>query len=43
MSQTLPANDFKWVEDNSEFNEDFIILKIYITFKTMIDPFCLNE
>ena len=24
MSQTLPANNFKWVEDNSEFNEDFI-------------------
>ena len=23
MSQTLPTNDFKWVEDNSEFNDDF--------------------
>ena len=24
MSQKLPVNNFKWVEDNSEFNEDFI-------------------
>ena len=23
MSQTLPTNDFKWVEDNSEFNDNF--------------------
>ena len=23
MSQKLPVNDFKWVEDISEFNEDF--------------------
>ena len=54
MSQKLPVNDFKWVEDISEFNEDFIksyticlklifnILKTYITF-TMIYPFCLKE
>ena len=24
MSQKLPVNDFKWVEDISEFNEDLI-------------------
>ena len=24
MSQKLPVNDFKWVEDISEFNVDFI-------------------
>ena len=24
MSQTLPVNDLKWVEDISEFNRDFI-------------------
>ena len=24
MSQILPVNRFKWVEDRSEFNEDFI-------------------
>ena len=24
MSQKLPANDFKWVEESSKFNEDFI-------------------
>ena len=24
MSQKLPPNDFKWLEDISEFNEDFI-------------------
>ena len=24
LSQKLPVNDFKWVEDISEFNEDFI-------------------
>ena len=24
MSQKLPVNDFKWVKDISEFNEDFI-------------------
>ena len=24
MSQKLPVNDFKWVEDYSEFNKDFI-------------------
>ena len=27
MLQKLPVNHFKWVEDISEFNEDFI--KIY--------------
>ena len=27
MSQKIPVNDFEWVEDISEFNEDF--LKIY--------------
>ena len=27
MSQKLPVNDFKWVEERSRFNEDFI--KIY--------------
>ena len=24
MSQKLPVNGFKWVEDISEFNEDFV-------------------
>ena len=24
VSQKLPVNDFKWVEDISEFNEDFV-------------------
>ena len=24
MSQKLPTNSFKWVEDLSQFNEDFI-------------------
>ena len=24
MSQKLPVNRFKWVEDISEFNEDFM-------------------
>ena len=24
MSQKSPVNDFKWVEDISDFNEDFI-------------------
>ena len=24
MSQKLTANDFKWVEETSQFNEDFI-------------------
>ena len=31
MSQNLFVNDFKWVEDISEFNEDFmkaIIMKV---------------
>ena len=27
MSQNLPRNDFKWVEETSQFSEDFI--KIY--------------
>ena len=27
MSQKLPVNDYKWVEETSQFNEDFI--KIY--------------
>ena len=27
MSQKLPANNFEWIEDTSQFNEDFI--KIY--------------
>ena len=27
MSQKLPVNKFKWIEDTSQFNEDFI--KIY--------------
>ena len=24
MSQKLPVNNFEWVKDNSQFNEDFI-------------------
>ena len=24
MSETLSVNDFKWIEDISEFNKDFI-------------------
>ena len=24
MSQKLPANKFEWIEDSSQFNEDFI-------------------
>ena len=24
MSQTLPVNNFEWIEDTSQFNEDFI-------------------
>ena len=24
MSQKLPVNNFEWIEDNSQFNEDFI-------------------
>ena len=24
MSKKLPANDFKWLEDTSEINEEFI-------------------
>ena len=24
MSQKLPVNNFKWIEDTSQFNEDFI-------------------
>ena len=24
MSQKLPANGFKWVENTSQFNEDFM-------------------
>ena len=23
-AQKLPVNDFKWIKDNSQFNEDFI-------------------
>ena len=23
MSQKLPVNDFEWIEDTSQFNEDF--------------------
>ena len=24
MSQKLPLNNFKWIKDTSQFNEDFI-------------------
>ena len=24
MSQKLPVNNFEWIKDNSQFNEDFI-------------------
>ena len=24
MSQTLPVNNFDWIKDTSQFNEDFI-------------------
>ena len=24
MSQNLPVNNFEWIEDTSQFNEDFI-------------------
>ena len=53
MSEKLAVNDFKWVEDISEFYESFIkgydeesnkgyFMEIYIIF-TMIYPFCLKE
>ena len=51
MSQKLSVNNFEWIEDTSQFNEDFIksyneeseeILKIYIIL-TMIYLFCLTE
>ena len=37
MSQTLPVNDFKWVEETSQFNKDFIkaIMKI-VTLDTLL-------
>ena len=24
MSQELPVNDFEWIKDTSQFNEDFV-------------------
>ena len=30
MSQKLPVNNFKWIEDTSQFNENFINIYIYI-------------
>ena len=24
MSRKVPANNFEWIDDNSQFNEDFI-------------------
>ena len=27
MSQKLPVNNFKWIEDTSQFNEDFRFLE----------------
>ena len=38
MSQKLPRNDFKWVEDISEFNEDFIK-----NYKDQSDEGCFSE
>ena len=34
MSQKLPVNNFEWIEDTSQFNEDLIknILKNYMKF-----------
>ena len=29
MSQKLPANNFDWIKDTSQYNEDFV--KIFIT------------
>ena len=29
MSQKLPANNFEWIKDTSQYNEDFV--KIFIT------------
>ena len=51
MSEKLPVNNFEWIEDTSQFNEDFISDKIYfleadaqyyMTF-TMIYHFYLKE
>ena len=53
MSQKLPVNDFKLVEDISDFNEDFMkscnhgsdegyFLETFIIF-SMIYPFSLKE
>ena len=28
MPQKLPANNFEWIEDTSQFNEDFITCSI---------------
>ena len=39
MSQKLPVNNFDWIEDTSQFNEDF---KITITKKIMKNIFLLR-
>ena len=40
MSQKLPVNDFKWVAEFSEFNEDFI--KISLKFMKVINDIFLK-
>ena len=40
MSQKLPANNFEWIKDTSQFDEDFIrkkVKKIHIMKKVMKD------
>ena len=32
MSQKLPVNKFEWIEDTSQFNEDFIKNEVNDTF-----------
>ena len=39
MSQRLPVNNFEWIKDTSQFNEDFIKKKKAIMKKVVKDFF----
>ena len=42
MSQKLPVNDFKWIEDTSKTNEEFIKIMMKIMIKVTFWKWMLN-
>ena len=42
MSQNLPVNKYEWIEDTSQFNEDFIKNKMKKVMKVILSKLMFN-